>query len=319
MTHSALAPEEVARLKKAATAASLATATVMIGLKVGAWAITDSISVLTSMMDSILDFSVGLMNFVAVRKALSPANRFHRFGFGKVEPLAVLAEAVFLFGVAIMIIIEAIDRLRHPHPISHAELGAWAMAAVIVLTIGLLIYQRHVIRKTGSLVVQADAIHYAADVMIHVGIIFSLLLSDLAGVFWVDSAFACGVAFYLVWNAKTILSESVGILLDGELPDNERHKIRDLALSHPEVKGVHDLRTRSAGPQKFIQLHVEMNPNLSLRDAHRYTEETIDLILAAYPDAEVQIHEEPVGMPRHRSWCAEAGPIIPGQYAGPKD
>jgi ferrous-iron efflux pump FieF len=319
MTPYAPGPEEVGRLKKAATTAALAVGTVMLGMKIGAWAMTDSMSVLTSLMDSILDCSVGVTNFTAVRKALSPASRSHRFGFGKIEPLAALAEAVFLFGVAIMILIEAVDRLRYPHPVANTEWGAWAMAGVIVLTGGLLAYQRHVIRLTGSLVVRAEAIHYTTDVVIHVGIIISLLLTGLAGMTWVDSAFALGVAVYLALNAKTILGESVGILLDRELSDAERHKIRDLALSHPEVKGVHDLRTRSAGPQIFIQLHVEMNPDLSLHDAHRYTEETIDIILAAYPSAEVQVHEEPVGMSRHRSWCGMTGPVIPGQYADATD
>ena len=181
------------------------------------------------------------------------------------------------------------------------------MVGVIVLTGGLLAYQRHVIRMTGSLVVRAEALHYTTDIVIHAGIIVSLLLSGLAGMTWVDSAFALVVAVYLAWNAKAILSESMGILLDRELSDDERRKIRDLALSHPEVQGVHDLRTRSAGAQIFIQLHVEMNPELSLHDAHQYAEETIDLILADYPSAEVQVHEEPVGLPRHRSWCGGVG------------
>ena len=300
-------PDEVARLKKAATAAALAVGIVMLGMKLGAWVMTDSVSVLTSLMDSILDCSVGMINFMAVRKALSPANRFHRFGFGKIEPLAALSEAVFLLGVAIMILIEAIDRFRYPHPVANVDLGAWAMVMVIAMTSGLLLYQRQVIRKTGSLVVRAEAIHYMSDVAIHLGIIISLLLSGLAGMTWVDSAFACSVAAFLSWSAKAILGESVGILLDRELSDDERHNVRNLALSHPEVKDVHDLRTRSAGAQIFIQLHVEMNPDLPLRDAHQYAEETIDLILAAYPGADVQVHEEPVGMPRHRSWCGGAG------------
>ena len=133
-------PDEVARLKKAATAAALAVGIVMLGMKLGAWVMTDSVSVLTSLMDSILDCSVGMINFMAVRKALSPANRFHRFGFGKIEPLAALSEAVFLLGVAIMILIEAIDRFRYPHPVANVDLGAWAMVMVIAMTSGLLLY-----------------------------------------------------------------------------------------------------------------------------------------------------------------------------------
>ncbi|MEO5336091.1 MAG: cation diffusion facilitator family transporter [Magnetospirillum sp. WYHS-4] len=288
-------------------------------MKVGAWAATSSVSVLTSLMDSVLDNSVALLNFLAVRQAVRQADRFHRFGFGKVEPLASLVESVFLVGVAIMIVIEAIDRFGHPHSIARAEWGIGAMAGVIVLTGGLVLYQRHVVRLTGSLILRADSVHYSTDILTHLGIILSLALSGLGGLLWVDALFALGIAIYLAWNARSIFIDALGALLDRELCDEERHKIRNLALSHPEVHGVHDLRTRSSGDRLFIQLHVEMAPDLPLRDAHRYAEETIDVILAAYPNAEVQVHEEPVGMPRHRSWCRQAGlptPEFAGEYGG---
>jgi len=284
-------------------------------VKVGAWAVTDSVSVLTSLMDSVFDNAVGVMNFLAIRQALRPADRSFRFGFGKIEPLAALAESVFLAGVAAMIVVEAINRFGHPYPVTHAGWGIGAMGVVIVLTGGLVLYQRHVIRLTGSLVVRADSLHYATDIVTHLGIIASLLLSGMVGTVWVDPAFAVGIACYLIWNAKGIFGESLAIILDCEISVEERHKIRDAALSHPQVHGVHDLRTRSSGAQIFIQLHVEMDPDLSLRDAHRYAEETIDCILVAFPNAEVQVHEEPVGMPRHRSWCRKAG-LPPANFAG---
>lgn len=296
---------------------SLAVGGVMLFLKVGAWVVTDSISVLTSLMDSVFDNAVGLMNFWAVRQALRPADRFFRFGFGKVEPLSALAESVFLVGVAIMIVIEAIERFGHPYPVAHTDWGIGAMVGVIFLTGGLVLYQRHVIRLTGSLVVRADSLHYSTDIVTHTGIIASLVLSGMVGAVWVDPAFAVGIALYLVWNAKGIFVESLGIVLDRELTIEDRHKIRDIALSHPQIHDVHDLRTRSSGRQIFIQLHVEMDPDLPLRDAHRYAEETIDRILAAFPDAEVQVHQEPTGLPRHRSWCQKAGlppAAFPGEY-----
>ncbi|CAK0743773.1 ferrous-iron efflux pump FieF [Gammaproteobacteria bacterium] len=212
-----LQTEEITRLKKRATVMSLAIGGLLFFVKVGAWAITDSVSVLTSLMDSVFDNAVGVMNFLAVRQALRPADRFFRFGFGKIEPLAALAESVFLAGVAVMIIVEAINRLGHPYPVTHAGWGIGAMGIVILLTGGLVLYQRHVIRLTGSLVVRADSLHYATDIVTHLGIIASLLLSGMVGAVWVDPIFAVGIAGYLIWNAKGIFGESLGIVLDREL------------------------------------------------------------------------------------------------------
>lgn len=305
--HKLLRPEEIIRLKKNATAISLTVGGLMLFIKIGAWAITDSVSVLTSLMDAIFDSAVGVMNYLAVRQALRPANRFFRFGFGKLEPLAALAESVFLAGVAIMIVIEAINRFGHPYLVANTGWGILAMWCVIVLTSGLVLYQRHIIRLTGSLVIQADSIHYATDIVTHLGILASLFFSGMMGATWIDPTFAVGIACYLIWNAKEIFSESLGIILDRELSIEERNKIRDTALSHPQVHDIHDLRTRSSGGQIFIQLHVEMDPDLSLRAAYGYSEEIIDRILEVLPNAEIQIHEEPIGMPRYRSWCQKAG------------
>jgi len=310
-----LPPEKIARLKRTATAMSLAVGVIMLGMKFGAWAATSSVSVLSALMDSILDSAMGLINFLAVRQALRPADRGHRFGYGKAEPVASLAQSAFIIGVAIVISFEAIDRFTHPFPIDNAAWGVAAMAGVVALMGGLVLYQQHVIRLTGSLVVRADSLHYKADVMMHIGIIVSLLIAGVGGVAWVDSAIALVIAVYLAWNAKSILMEALDVLMDRELSDEERHHIRAIALSHPEVHDVHDLRTRSSGDQLFIQLHVEMAPAIPLRDAHQFAEEVIDSLLEVYPNAEVQIHQEPVGMPRHRSWCRGAGlNPTPGEY-----
>nr|CAV30750.1 Cation efflux protein [Magnetovibrio blakemorei] len=299
--------EDIARLKKNATALSLVIGAIMLSMKVGAWLATGSVSVLSALMDSILDNVMGVVNFLAVRRALQPADPAHRFGFSKFEPLASLAQSAFIIGAAIMIAFEAVDRFLHPHSIEHADWGIASMVGVIVLMVGLVAYQQKVIRLTGSLVVKADSLHYKADVMMHVGIVVSLLIASAGGVAWIDSVIALIIAAYLSWNAKEILGEAISILLDHELSDEVRHQIRNIALSHPCIHDVHDLRTRSAGDQIFIQLHVEMDPDLSLKDAHRFAEEAIDKILEVFPNAEVQVHQEPLGMPRHRSWCRKAG------------
>ena len=314
-----VSPETIARLKKSATALSVAVGVTMLGIKVGAWFMTGSVSVLTSLIDAILDNAMGLINFFAIRQALRPADREHRFGHGKFEPLASLAQSTFIFGAAAMVIFEAVDRLYNPQTVTNTELGMGAMVLVIVMMVGLVLYQQRVVRLTGSLVVRADYLHYRADIMMHASIIVSLLISGVLGIAWVDAVFALAIAAFLLWGAKDIFIESFNILSDHEFPDEERHRIRDLALSHPQVHDVHDLRTRSSGEKAFIQLHIEMDPDINLTMAHQFTEEVIDKILAVYPDAEVQIHEEPVGAPRHRSWCRRAGlppPKFAGEYGG---
>ncbi len=310
-----LPPEEIARLKRAATSLALVIGVIMLGMKVGAWALTHSVSVLSALMDSVLDSIMAIVNFMAIRKALIPADRFHRFGFGKFEQLAALAQAAFIIGAAFVIVFEAIDRFIHPHEVGNAEWGVAFIVGVLILLTGLALYQQHVVRLTGSIVVRADSVHIKGDVLMHLGVIISLLIGSMGGIPWADSAIALCIAAFLFWNAKGIFNESLGILLDRELSDEERHKIRDIALSHPHIHGVHDLRTRSSGERMFIQLHVEMAPDIPLKDAHSFAEEAIDSILETYPNAEVQVHQEPLGMPRHRSWCREAGlQPTPGEY-----
>jgi ferrous-iron efflux pump FieF len=302
-----LSPEQVIKLKKSATGWSLTVGFTMLFIKIGAWIATGSVSVLSSVMDSLMDNVMGLVNFLSVRQGSRPADREHRFGYGKLEPLASLAQAAFMVGVAIMIMIEAVDRLSHPQPLENADLGMGAMVLVIAMIIGLVLYQQRVIRLTGSIVVRADSLHYKADVMMHGAIIISLLLTGRLGIEWADSAFAFGVALFLLWGAKGILIEALNILVDRELPEEERLRIRGIALSHPEVQDIHDLRTRSSGERVFVQLHMEMAPEIRLSRAHEAAEDVIDGILEVYPDAEVQVHEEPLGMPRHRSWCGGQG------------
>lgn len=298
-------PERIAKLKKSATGLSLAFGLTMFGIKVTAWIATGSVSVLSSVMDSLLDNTMALINFLAVRQALYPADREHRFGHGKFEPLASLAQSAFMVGVAIMIMIEAVDRLSHPQPIGNMELGIGAMVLVIVLIIALVIYQQHVIRLTDSIVVRADSLHYKSDVMMHIGIILSLVFAGALDIHWADSAFALGIALFLLWGAKGIFVEALNILVDRELPEEKRSRIREIALSHPEVHDIHDFRTRSSGDQIFIQLHIEMDPEMKLSAAYQVAEDVIDNILQTFPNAEVQVHQEPQGMPRHRSWSGE--------------
>ncbi|CCQ74674.1 cation-efflux pump FieF [Magnetospira sp. QH-2] len=298
-----LSPEEQGRLKKRATMLALVVGLTILGLKGAAWMMTGATSILTAALDSVLDNGIAVVNFMAVRQALKPASRSYRFGFGKLEPLAGLMQAAFIFGIGLAVIVESIDRLRHPVALVNADMGIGAMVLATVMMIGMIIYQRHVVRCTGSLVVRADSIHYQADVMMHLSIIASLALSHWLTASWIDPVATIGIAVFLMWNARTIAADALAILVDKEIPEEDRKKIRQLVLAFPQVANVHDLRTRSSGSHIFVQLHLELDGDLTLAQAHDISEAVIEAVARVFPNADTQIHQEPVGLPRDRSWC----------------
>ncbi len=288
-------------LMKLATYASVTVATVLILTKSVAWVLTDSVSMLSTLIDSLLDVGASLLNLVAVRHALEPADREHRFGHGKAEALAGLAQAAFIAGSAMFLVVQAIERLFNPRLIFQTEIGYWVMSLAIVLTVALVAFQRYVVGRTGSIAITADSTHYKMDVLVNFSVIVSLFLASEFGLAWADPAFAIGIAGYIVWGAWEIGIASLHMLMDRELPDGERQRIREIALSHPSVLGVHDLRTRSAGNQLFIQMHLEMNGDITLHDAHVISDQVETSIMAAFPNAEVLIHEDPEGIDEQRA------------------
>lgn len=281
------------RLLRLATYASVATAVVLILGKLGAWLLTGSVSVLASLVDSLMDAGASLINLFAVRYALTPADEAHRFGHGKAEPLAGLAQAAFIGGSAVFLILYAVDRIRHPQPLAELGVGIAVMVFAIVTTLGLLLVQRHVIRRTGSTAIRADSLHYQTDLLTNVSVIFALALAAFG---WpgVDPIFAIGIALYIFYSAGQIAFEALQLLMDRELPDEDRERIRSLALRHPEVRGMHDLRTRRSGLLVIIQLHLDLDRDLPLHRAHAIGDETAQAIREAFPDADVTIHHDPV-------------------------
>ena len=292
----AVVREESARLMKLATRASVAVAGTLIVVKLGAWLLTDSVSILSSLLDSLMDVMASLVNLVAVHHALQPADREHRFGHGKAEPLAGLAQAAFITGSAVLLTIEAVSRLFHPQPVVYAEVGIGVMLFSIALTVGLVAFQRHVVRKTGSTAVGADALHYQTDVLVNGSVIVSLGLSKWLGWHLADPLFGIAIAAYLVRSVWQIAARALDVLMDREFPDEDRARIRDIVLSHSRVKGMHDLRTRSSGIQPFVQLHLELDGDLLLREAHEIADEVEAMIREAFPGAEVIIHQDPEGL-----------------------
>lgn len=299
-----LAPERRAQLMKRATYASTAVVTILVTAKTVAWLITNSVSVLASLLNSLLDAAASLVNLVAVRHALAPADSEHRFGHGKAEPLAGMAQAAFIAGSSVLLVLEALNRLAVPSRLAHVEIGIGVTVLSILLTLGLVTYQRSVIRATGSVAIDADLLHYQGDLLLNGSVILSLLLSSWLGWQLFDPLFAVAIAAFLLRSAWVVGRKSLDRLMDRELPDADRGRLRALALTHPEVRAVHDLRTRSSGPDLFIQLHLEMDGAMSLQRAHEVSDAVERDILNAYPNAEVLIHQDPAGIEEPRKTFA---------------
>ncbi len=300
-TERPVSAQRAASLMKLATYASVSVAGVLIVAKFAAWLATDSVSLLSTLIDSLLDVCASLVNLVAVRQALQPADREHRFGHGKAEPLAGLAQAAFICGSAAFLLIEAGKRFIQPKVLENTETGIAVMVFSIALTVVLVLFQRHVVRQTGSIAINADSMHYKMDVLVNASVIVSLILATRLGWRWADPLFATAIAGYIVWGAGTIGHQALNILMDRELPDAEREHIRQIALAHPGVCDLHDLRTRSSGPQVFIQFHLEMDGNITLNQAHEISDQVEAEIERAFPKAEVLIHEDPEGVDEKRT------------------
>ncbi|WP_157089261.1 cation diffusion facilitator family transporter [Oceanibaculum pacificum] len=292
-----LTGQEAGRLMRRATRFAVIAALILIVVKFAAWLMTDSVALLSSLIDSALDAFASLVNLLAIRQALVPPDREHRFGHGKAEPLAALAQSAFITGSAIFLLIEAARRLWQPQPTSQEGVGIAVMMFSIAVTVGLVAYQAHVVRRTSSLAITADSLHYKGDLLINVSIIVSLVLSGWFGVTLADPVFALGIAGYLIFTAWGILREALDMLMDRELPADERQAILDIVRREPAVLGVHDLRTRSAGQRRFVQMHLELDGAMSLKAAHDIADSVEAAVEAAFPAAEVIVHQDPFGIP----------------------
>ena len=280
-------------LLRRVTYASVAVASLLIVIKLLAFFLTDSVALLSSLIDSVLDLFASLVNLVAVRQALVPADAEHRFGHGKAEPLAGLGQGAFITGSAVFLCFEAVSRIIQPVEVAHGTAGIAVMLVSLALTLSLVAYQRYVISRTGSLAVQADSIHYASDIAINASVIVALVLTVQLGWIYADPLFALGIAVYIIYAVWQIVKQSLNQLMDRELPDEDRARILAIASRHPEVHDAHDLRTRASGYNRFIQLHLEMDGRLPLAVAHRVAVEVMEEIQAAFPGADVIIHEDP--------------------------
>ena len=286
-------PTDSARLLRLATYASVITAAVLIGGKLTAWLMTDSVSVMASLVDSMMDALASTINLVAVRYSLTPPDEEHRFGHGKAEPLAGLGQAAFIAGSAVFLILHTVDRLLRPRPLDDIAVGIAVMVFAIIATLALLTIQRYVIKRTGSTAIRADSLHYFSDLLTNLSIIAALLLAALG---WpgFDPLFALVIAAYILYSAWRIGFEAIQLLMDRELPPEDQERIDAIARGQDMVRGVHGLRTRRSGQTYFIQLHLELDKDMPLAQAHAIADRVEAALTEAFPGADVLIHEEPV-------------------------
>lgn len=291
----ALAPAESAALTRRVTLYSVVTATVLVALKLAVWLLSGSVALLASLADSGLDLVASLGTFFAVRYAVVPPDPEHRFGHGKAEAFASLMQGGLVFASAALIAREAIGDLADPHPLQAHGWAIGAMVVSVVLTALLIAAQNRVLKQTASVAVSGDRAHYAADLASNL-----IALLGIAGTIWLgrnrlDATAALIIAAILLWGAVGVFREASAQLMDRELPDADRARIVKLMTEDGRLTHVHQLRTRASGPYVHMQMHVDLDPELTLETAHEVIVAAEKRVLAAFPSADIIIHADPRG------------------------
>lgn len=282
-------------LMRYATYASVAVATSLLLAKLFAWWQTDSLAMLSSFTDSVFDVLMSIVNLLAVRYALKPADDDHRFGHTSIEDIAGLAQCAFIFAAMAMILLQSIERLSNPHiALTNPELGIGVSVAGMVLTTALVAFQGYVARRTKSLVIAADRLHYVGDILFNLGVLAAFVLSAQFGLLWADAAIAIAIALIVMWSNRVIGIRAYHNLMDREMPDEEKKLILAIIDGMPEIRGYHRLKTRYSGAKAFVQLHVDIDAALNFREAHAIVDRLEQAIEHAFPDADVIIHPDPV-------------------------
>ncbi|NAW79274.1 MULTISPECIES: CDF family cation-efflux transporter FieF [Vibrio] len=284
--------QEYARLVTLAAWTATIVASGLLIVKIAAWWVTGSVSLLASVVDSLLDIAASVVNLIVIRYALQPADREHTFGHGKAESLAALAQAMFISGSACFLLLNGVERFFRPHELQSPEYGIYVSVFALLVTFALVSFQRYVVKKTNSQAIAADSLHYQTDLYMNAAIILALGLSWL-GFKQADAIFAIGIGLYILYSAIGMAYQAVQTLLDRKLPDDELAQIRVACLSVNGVLGVHQLRTRMAGPVRFIQLHLELDDHIPLIEAHRISDQVEEKLRHLFPGADVIIHQDP--------------------------
>lgn len=306
MTDAALSSTDRSTLTTRAASASIALAMILITLKAYAALRTSSMAMLGSLADSTLDLVASLIVLFAVRIAAAPADHEHRFGHGKAEALASLVQVIIITMSAIFIGVRAVQRLLGGAETAHGELGIGVSLIAIALTVALIAYQRHVVRKTGSLAIRTDRLHYSSDLLLNGSVIIALGLDQYLGVVGADAVFGLAIALWLLWGAWRSSSDALHQLMDREWPDDRRQRFLAAAKEYPELAGLHDLRTRSSGTHHFAQFHVWVPGSWTVQEAHDRLDAVEEALQARFPGTEILIHVDPEGQTDRETLLSQA-------------
>lgn len=282
---------------------ALGTVAVLIVIKGYAYWMSDSAAILATLTDSFTDAAMSFAMLMALRYSLKPADNSHRHGHGKMEGIGAMFQSACLVAAALFLIFESLNRFAQPQEVTNHVLGMWVAAIAVVLSVILVSVQKYCLSKAPSLATESDQAHYTTDIALNGSVIASLLISYNNGPAWVDPLCAIAVALYYLYAARKIGFKSLDMLMDRELPEAVRTRIRETIRRHPDILGYHDLRTRRSGMVIHISFDVEIDPELPLKEAHELTRALEQDILADYPYAEIIIHKDPYGDthdPRHK-------------------
>ena len=284
------------KLNRSAAYASISVALMLVGLKGWAVLATGSTAMLGSLADTVLDLVASMATLAGVWVAAQPADDNHRFGHGKAEALAALFQVVLISFSAITLGLRAIAQWFAGVRPAAAEGGIAVSTVAIVATMLLLVWQRRVIAQTGSIAIATDHLHYKSDLVLNLAVIAALALDQYAGVPGADAVFGLAIALWLGWSAWLASQTAVEQLMDHEWPDERKARFLEVVARHPELKGLHDLRTRSSGNHDFVQFHMSVNPDMTVREVHDVMDEIEAKLLHEFPGIEILIHPDPEGL-----------------------
>ena len=290
------APAALAKLNRSAALASIAVALVLVALKGWAAWSTGSTAMLGSLADTALDLIASMATLIGVWIAAQPDDAEHRFGHGKAEALAAMFQVVLISISALGLALRAIEDLSGGARVAAASEGIAVSLIAMAATLALLAWQRHVIARTGSLAIATDHVHYQSDLLLNLAVIAALALDRFAGIAGADPAFGFAIALWLGWGAWRASSRAIEQLMDREWPEDKKARFVTVLGRHPELHGVHDLRTRTSGNRDFVQFHVWVAPEMTVREAHRVMDEIEAKLLGEFPGVEILIHPDPDGL-----------------------
>lgn len=292
-------------LNRSAAIASIVVAVLLVGLKAWAAWSTGSTAMLGSLADTALDLVASLATLIGVWIAAQPDDEKHRFGHGKAEALAAMFQVVLISISALGLAIRAVEQFLHGGRIEGAGEGIGVSAVAIVATFALLAWQRYVISRTKSLAIATDHVHYKSDLFLNLAVIVALALDQYAGIAGADPLFGIVIAAWLGWSGFSASEQAIEQLMDKEWPAEKKQRLLEAMARHPRLRGVHDLRTRTAGNRDFVQFHVWVDPNMTVFEAHRVMDEIEDELRLEFPDVEILIHPDPEGLVNEEGIAAE--------------